>query len=112
MKTNEVTKQPKEIKAEISVEIISEDKPKPTKHEKRNERWGVAAVYSLIVLLVALACALFMGLNIVLLVISSASFLVFFVSLCYSDGTSKGGGYDEDCAAPCDCLHFDDGSGF
>ena len=109
MKTNEVTKQPKEIKAEISFEIIGEDEP--TKYEKRNERWGVATVYSLIVLLVALTCALFMGLNTALLVISSVSFLVFFVSLCNSGGTSKGGGYDEDYAASCDCLRFDDGGG-
>lgn len=109
MKTSEVTKQPKEIKAEISFDIIGEDEP--TKYEKRNERWGVATVYSLIVLLVTLACAFFMGLNTALLVVSSVSFLVFFVSLYNSGGTSKGGSYDEDCAAPCDCLHFDDGSG-
>ena len=39
MKTNEVTKQPKEIKAEISFEIIGEDEP--TKYDKRRKRCAV-----------------------------------------------------------------------
>lgn len=91
MKTNEVTNKPKEIKAEISFEIIGEDKP--TKYAKRRERWRVAAVYSLIVWLITLVCAFFVGLNIPLLIISGISFAVFFVSLCNSGNTYPEEGY-------------------
>ena len=45
MKTNEVTKHPKEIKAEISFEIIGEDEP--TKYDKRRERWSTIVPHCL-----------------------------------------------------------------
>lgn len=105
MKMNEVTKQPKEIKAEISVEIIGEDDAPKV---EQNNHWAVIAVLSLI----ALIASLFIN-GIAFLI----SLTVFIVSTNLAMDKSfellkrSNGGYDEDYAAPCDCLHFDDGGG-
>ena len=56
MKTNEVTKHPKEIKAEISIEIIGEDKP--TKYDKRRKRWACVSCWALLALVVSILSGL------------------------------------------------------
>ncbi|MDD5876994.1 MAG: hypothetical protein PUC81_06340 [Prevotellaceae bacterium] len=76
MKTNEVTKHPKEIKAEISFEIIGEDEP--TKYDKRRERWSTIAAWALLSLIASIIYAMVVGLEISSLLFCSISFVVFF----------------------------------
>lgn len=83
MKTNEVTKQPKEIKAEISFEIIGEDEP--TKYDKRRKRWACIASWSLLALVVSILSGLPFGLNIYSLAATAISTVVFWIAI---DGAS------------------------
>ncbi len=83
MKTNEVTKQPKEIKAEISFEIIGEDEP--TKYDKRRKRWACASRWALLALVVSILSCLPFGLNIYSLVATAISTLVLWIAI---DGAS------------------------
>lgn len=103
MKTNEVTNTSKEIKAEISFEIIGEDVA-PKKAEQNNH-WAIIAVLSLIALLVSLF------INGIAFLISLAVFIVstnLAMDKSFEALKHSGDGYDEDCAAPCDSPHFDD----
>lgn len=83
MKTNEVTKQPKEIKAEISFEIIGEEEP--MKYDKRRERWACACRWALLALVVSILSCLPFGLNIYSLVATAISTLVLWIAI---DGAS------------------------
>jgi hypothetical protein len=83
MKTNEVTKHPKEIKAEISFEIIGEDEP--TKYDKRRKRWACISRWALLALVVSILSCLPFGLNIYSLVATAISTVVFWIAL---DGAS------------------------
>jgi hypothetical protein len=83
MKTNEVTKHPKEIKAEISFEIIGEDEL--TKYDKRRKRWACISRWALLALVVSILSCLPFGLNIYSLVATAISTVVFWIAL---DGAS------------------------
>ena len=83
MKTNEVTKQQKEIKAEISFEIIGEDKP--TKYDKRRKRWACISRWALLALVVSILSCLPFGLNIYSLAATAISTVVLWIAI---DGAS------------------------
>lgn len=79
MKTNEPTKQPKEVKAEVSFEIIGEDKP--TKYDKRRKRWARIARWSLLALVVSLLSGLPFGLNIYSMAATVISTVVLWIAI-------------------------------
>lgn len=79
MKTDKITNKPKEIKAEISIEVIGEDEP--TKYEKRRKRWARVIPWSLLALVVSILSGVPFGLNIYSLVATAISTIVFWVAL-------------------------------
>lgn len=91
MKASEVTNKPKEIKAEISVEIIGEDEP--TKYDKRRERWSTIAAWALLALIASTVYALFVGIQITSFLFLSISYSVFFYSWMKSSDTDPKEGY-------------------
>lgn len=91
MKASEVTNKPKEIKAEISVEIIGEDEP--TKYDKRRERWSTIAAWALLALIASIVYALFVGLEMSSFLFLCISFFVFVFSCMKSTDTDPKEGY-------------------
>lgn len=76
---SEVAGKPKEIKAEISIEIIGEDEP--TKYDKRRKRWACVARWSLLALAISILSGLPFGLNIYSLAATAISTIAFWIAL-------------------------------
>ena len=85
--TDNVMDKPKhEIKAEIRIEVTGEDEP--TKYDKRRNRWGVAAVWSFLALLLSSVLFFTIAMNVYVLGISITSAIILGISI--SGATSIG----------------------
>ena len=106
MKENDNTNKPKEIKAEISIEVTGENKP--TKYALKRAKWAARARWSLLAVIASLIYTIIVGIEVSSFVFFGISVFSLFFSWAKSIDTAPEEFSNIDASTlPTDTIHFD-----